>query len=325
MEECIKMTRLSLYNQDLFCGAQAIYWELSEQGHSPLPSTRTINRIISRNDLSHRRTGRYEPKGVPYPVFTSERPNQRHQMDFVGPRHLRGHLGTIRFYSLNVVDLATKRCGVQPLYNRSGNALYETIWAIWRRCGMPQHLQVDNEMAFFGSYKYPRGMGPLIRLCLWYGIELWFIPPSEPWRNAEVEGFNNHYQQKFLARVEIGSEAELEKESLAYEYKHNSRYRYSRLGGKSPLAALKQWNGYTLRFPPEGHSPQMPLDKPETGRYHLIRYIRGDGRLDVFGEKFKMPPELQYEYVVATVDVGQQRLKIFHDHILVLELNYEMR
>ncbi len=68
------MTRLSLYNQALFCGAQAILWELEEQDIQPLPSMRTINRILSRNDLTHRRTGRYEPKGVPYPSLPLSHP-----------------------------------------------------------------------------------------------------------------------------------------------------------------------------------------------------------------------------------------------------------
>ena len=105
------MTRLNLYNQDLFCGAQAIRWELEEQNVQPLPSLRTINRILSRNDLTHRRTGRYEAKGARYPNLPAKVPNFRHQADFVGPRHLRGKAGTLRFYSMNVVDLNTGRCG----------------------------------------------------------------------------------------------------------------------------------------------------------------------------------------------------------------------
>jgi len=32
IEEIIKMVRLNLYNQDLFCGAQAILWELEDLG-----------------------------------------------------------------------------------------------------------------------------------------------------------------------------------------------------------------------------------------------------------------------------------------------------
>ena len=56
IEEIVKMVRLNLYNQDLFCGAQAIYWEMEELGAKPLPSIRTITRILSRNELTYRRT-----------------------------------------------------------------------------------------------------------------------------------------------------------------------------------------------------------------------------------------------------------------------------
>jgi len=49
IEEIIKMVRLNLYNQDLFCGAQAILWEMEDLGAKPLPSVRTINRILAKN------------------------------------------------------------------------------------------------------------------------------------------------------------------------------------------------------------------------------------------------------------------------------------
>ncbi len=325
IEEIVKMIRLNLYNKRLFCGAQAILWELEEQEISPLPSLRTINRILSRNDLTHKRTGRYEPKGTPYPQFPTKLPNQRHQADFVGPRHIRNTDGAIRFYSLNTVDLSTGRCAVQPLLNRSGNAVYEAFWASWARLGMPQHLQVDNELVFFGSPKHPRGMGPLIRLCLSYGIELWFIPPSEPWRNGVVEKFNDHYQQKFLKTVQMQTEVDLRRESLRFENKHNNRYRYSKLNGKTPLQALAKMKTKPLRNPPRKSVPQTPLDKPESGCFHLIRFIRGNCKLDIFGEQFSLAPEFQYEYVVATIDVKEQRLNILHDQTKVDEFEYKLR
>jgi hypothetical protein len=43
IEEIDKIVRLNLYNQDLFCGAQAILWELEDLGIKPVPSLRTIN------------------------------------------------------------------------------------------------------------------------------------------------------------------------------------------------------------------------------------------------------------------------------------------
>ncbi len=321
----VKVTRLSLYNQDLFCGAQSILWELEEQNIKPLPSLRTINRILSRNSLTHRRTGRYEAKGTKYPLLTARTPNERHQADFVGPRHLRGSQGTIRFYGMNVVDINTGRCGTEPLLNRGGNAVYEAFWAIWGRLGIPHHLQVDNEMTFYGSPTHPRGMGPMIRLCLHYDIELWFIPQSEPWRNGVIEQFNNHYQQKFLDRVPMQTENELRIGSLAFEEKHNSRYRYSKLKGKTPLQALAQADVKRLRFPDDQPPPKMPLKKPESGRYHVIRFIRSNCKLDIFGEKFCLDPALQYEYVVATIDVEEQKLLLFHDQLQVDEFEYKLR
>jgi hypothetical protein len=59
-EEIVKMVRLSLYNRAVFCGAQAIRRELDQLGVRPLPSLRTINRILSRHGLTHGRTGLYE-------------------------------------------------------------------------------------------------------------------------------------------------------------------------------------------------------------------------------------------------------------------------
>lgn len=55
----------------------------------------------------------------------------------------------------------------------------------------------------FGSPTHPRGMLPLIRLCLHNGVEPWFIPMADPWRNGVVEKFNEHYEQKFLGKVVI--------------------------------------------------------------------------------------------------------------------------
>jgi len=40
---------------------------------------------------------------------------------------------------------------------------------------------------------------------------------------------------------------------------------------------------------------------------------------------FSAPPETQYEYVVATVDVKEQKLKLFLNMIQVEEYKYQLR
>ncbi len=321
IEKIVEIVRLNLYNKGLFCGNQAIQWEMNDMEVQQIPSLSTIGRILCRRELTHRRTGRYTPKGKKYPELPALEPNQTHQLDLVGPCYLTG---PIRFWGLNVIDTAINRCGMEPIPSKAAQSVLDAVYAIWLRMGIPENLQVDNEMAFFGSPAYPRGMGPLIRLCLRYGVNLWFIPPSEPWWNGVVEKFNDHYQQKFLAKVTMSSMTQLGQESLAFEHRHNSTYRYSKIKGKTPLKALASMEK-KLIFPSKGDAPRYPLDKPEEGCYHLVRFIRSDCRLNIFGEMFSAPPETQYEYVVATVDVKDQKLKLFLDTIQVEEYKYQLR
>jgi transposase InsO family protein len=321
IEKIVEIIRLNLYNKGLFCGNQAIRWEMEDLNVQPLPSLSTIGRILRRRELTHRRTGRYVPKGKKYPTLPAYFPNQTHQVDLVGPCYLTG---PIRFYSLHAVDTAINQCGIEPMPSRAAQNILDAVYAVWLRMGVPENLQADNELAFFGSPAHPRGMGPLIRLCLCYGVNLWFIPPSEPWWNGVVENFNDHFQEKFLAKVTMTSMPQLREESLAFEHRHNSSYRYSKIQGKTPLEALSGLKK-KLVFPSKSNPPRHPLNKPEEGCYHLVRFIRSDCRLNIFSEIFPAPPETQYEYVVATIDVKEQKLKLFLDSIQIEEYNYQLR
>lgn len=321
IERIVVDIRLELYNEGLFCGAQAIIWEMEDQGVTPIPSPRTIGRILKRNGLTHRRPGRYIPKGKKYPAPKSVTPGAVHQMDRVGPCYLKG---PVRFYSLNSIDIATGRCGIQPVSTKGGQPMIDAIWSIWSRLGFPGCQQIDNDMPFYGSPTHPRGMGQLIRLCLQNDIEPCFIPMREPWRNGVVEKFNDHWEQKFYHRIPMYSMADVERESLIFEHKHNSRIRYTKLCGKTPLATLAA-SGHKLRFPSHPQAPRLPFRKPDRGKYHVIRFIRSDGILNIFSEHFPAPPESIYEYVRATIDVSKQILQVRLDGKLIDEHPYMMR
>ncbi len=320
-DRVVLSVRYELASSDVFCGAEAIHWEM-EARHMAPPSVRTINRILRRHGVEpQRRIGRYVPKGKRYPVVTVHGPSAVHQSDFVGPCYLHG---PVRFFSLHSVDLATSRCAVQPLLHRDAQSTINGFWASWWRLGMPRHQQVDNDGAFYGSERHPRGLGPLLRLCLGHGIEAWFIPPAEPWRNGVVEHFNDRWQTHGPLRHALTGFASLTRASLGFEARHNARSRYSKLRGQTPDAALAA-SRVQLRFPPTEEPPTHPLPKPEVGRYHLVRFIRHDGTLSVFGERFRVPPEAHYEYVRATVDVARQRLLVCVDGEVIDEHRYRLR
>jgi len=305
----------------MFCGSQSIFWELKELNIKNIPSLRTIDRILSRNGLT-RQKDKYQSIGVKYPVFEAVKPNQIHQLDFVGPRYLSGG---IRFYSMNVVDLATRRCAIQPLFSKRSQDMLNAIWAIWNRIGIPKVLQVDNEMVFYGSQRYPRGMGAIIRLCLTNQSSTLFIPPNEPWRNGVIEKFNDHYQQKLLQRKIILNQKELLSSSLEFEQKFNASFKLSALNGKTPLTALKNMTT-KLVFPNTEKVPTHRIKKPEQGKYHLVRYIKSNRQLNIFGEIFKMPNSIIYEYVIATIDVKEQKLLVYDSNkYLIKSYDYKIR
>ncbi len=64
IEQIVVMQRLGLYNRGQSCGAKAIRESLDEHlDVRPLPSERTIGRILDRQGLTHGRTGWYEEDG----------------------------------------------------------------------------------------------------------------------------------------------------------------------------------------------------------------------------------------------------------------------
>jgi len=60
VEAIVVMARLERHNRNQPCGADALRKRLQTFYHlKPLPSARTIGRIIARNGLTHGRTGWY--------------------------------------------------------------------------------------------------------------------------------------------------------------------------------------------------------------------------------------------------------------------------
>jgi hypothetical protein len=76
---------------------------------------------------------------------------------------------------------------------------------------------------------------------------------------------------------------------------------------KPSVKALASKKVY-LRFPSQEKAPRYPLKKPEINRYHLVRLIRSDQKRNIFSELLPVPPEMKIEYVVATIDVKDQKI-----------------
>ena len=69
----------------------------------------------------------------------------------------------------------------------------------------------------------------------------------------------------------------------------------------------------------------MPdLDSIPDGNIILIRFIRSDRILDIFGEKFKVSKSLVYSYVKAVIVTKIYRLQLYLGEELVDTFDYQL-
>jgi hypothetical protein len=187
---------------------------------------------------------------------------------------------------------------------------------------MPDFIQFDNELSFRGSNRYPRSLGVVLRLCLYYGIHPVFIPIAEPWRNGTIERFNDTYNKKFFRRQFFPSYATLKRQSKNFQRFHNAHHRYSYLKGRTPLEVTRETEYEPTTLGPNTKLPQ--LDYIPDGEISLIRFIRSDRKLDIFGEKFKVSKDLIYSYVRAVIVTKMHRILLYLNDALVDSFDYHM-
>ena len=112
-------------------------------------------------------------------------------------------------------------------------------WTDWKTLGIPDFLQLDNDAAFCGGYKTPRRFGQFVRLCLYLGIELIFLPVAEPSRNGEVEELNGLWAHAFWERQRFASFGRVVRASPAFVHWYMTDYAPPLLVGLTPQQAQR--------------------------------------------------------------------------------------
>jgi transposase InsO family protein len=230
-------------------------------------------------------------------------------MDLVGPKYLSGGL---KFYFLNIIDIENHYAGVYPISDKSSQSVAKCLVEFWSNYGMPDYLQMDNELSFRGSNRHPRSLGIVLRLALSLGITPIFIPPAEPWRNGVIEKFNHNMLRYFFSKQKFGSIEQLSEKALDFANFHNENHRYSSQEGKTPSQVKSISQEFIL-------NKEIDLSKRidlSNGNVIFIRFIRSDRNLNILGTKFKVKQELVYNYVVAILQIESHVLIIKQNHII---------
>lgn len=296
-------------------GSLAIQWELRRLGVTPIPPSRTIERVLSRADVSRprRRSPRYASKGVPYPTPVDIDAGTTHQIDLVGPRHL---FGGVEFHALNLIDVGSHEAANDILEVVRPPLLAASLTAMWSTTGVPTVAQFDNHANFRGGIQPAwQHFGPIVATCLDLDVTPRFIPLREPWRNGVVEHFNDVWDKSFFRTEVFTGIDHLRAENTAFIEFHNTHHRYAAHGGATPAEIWRD----QLRTPlPASYQP--PTRLPARGSIEVVRYIRSNRRVDLFGKRITVAEDQTHQYVTAIIKVRTKRVivvtldgEIIHD------------
>jgi hypothetical protein len=262
--------------------------------------------------------------GIYYPALVPRYPNHIHQADLVTPRYIQGFGKTV---AVNRIDAFSSHANIGISLSKGADSVIEFFTDDWKRFGIPEYLQLDNEASFRGGMYHERSMGKLIRFCLNFGVQILFIPWKEPWRNPLIENFNGHFNRLLWLKKRFEDAEHLKRESVKFLARHNDyqTYRKDRFSKTEAVSHAKTFLPDGFRFDPETELPVTP------GKIHFIRFVRESRQIEILNESFTVDPRYVHEYLWLTIDTAQETLSIYHKasedqkHILVKELDYKLR
>jgi transposase len=296
-EDEVLRLRNDLANGDLGdSGADAIRAAMVVQRITPIPSRRTIGRILERRGVldARRRTRRPPPPIGWYLPELASRARELDSFDTVEGLVLRG--GT-ELTVLTGISVHGGLVSCWPRLSISAANVVELLTRRWRECGLPAYAQFDNALIFQGPHQYPDAVGQVIRTCLLLGVTPVFAPPREPGFQNAVESLNGRWQTKVWHRFEHASLADLELRSNRW------------LAATALRSAPRSERAPARRpFPP---NLVLDLQTHPTGTIIFIRRTDDAGFASLLGHRYFVDQHWDHRLIRSEVDLDRGCIRFF--------------
>lgn len=287
-------------------GAHSILAELQVLHIHPIPSLRTIERVLERNHMSVPKV-KLAPyvSLATYPAPSVERSNQLHEVDSVGPIYLKGQRQ--RYYIYVGKDTYDGSVCLRLYRSRKMETVLDFLGECWKSLGLPAQAQFDNAREVVGWGKAARYLSRVLRLCLRLGVEPVLIPPGHPQRNGSVENFNGWFQPRLFQR-HYSQAGALKRELQRLEETVNTQHVQPRLGGLTPAQHRRRSQlrklPATYPIPHEG----LPI---AAGRITFFRQVTAHGNIHLLSQTFQVGKRLKGEYVKIVLDTQRAHLTMY--------------
>jgi Homeodomain-like domain/Integrase core domain len=287
-------------------GATAILTELKALGFRPLPSPRTIERVLQRNGLTAPRV-RLAPllPRQPYPGPQARASNDLHEVDLVGPIYLKGRRQ--RYYIWVGKDAFDGAVCLRLAESRRMDEVLGFLGECWKDLGRPEQVQFDNARELCGWGPSARTLSRVIRLCLRFGVSPVFIPEGEPQFNGSVENFNGWFQDPLFDR-HFKRPGDLRRELARLQEAVNTQHAHPRLGGQTPAQHRR---GLRLqKLPARFAVPTGRLPVAE-GRVTFLRRVSAAGAVTLLSQAFRVGKRHRGLCLRLVLDTGRGALTAY--------------
>lgn len=301
-------------------GAPSIARELEQLGLAPLPSLRTIERVLERAHLTspRLRLARRIPR-MDYPMPKAEDTNQVHQVDLVGPRYLTDDPTQYYFYVCK--DVFDQQVYVEFWPGNRMDTVLGFLIRAWQRLGLPQQVQFDNGRQFYSPGRYARSVNRVIRLALRLGVQPVFIPTAQPQRNGSVENFNGWFQPLLLRQTFSNARA-VRRELRLLMNSANETHTHQNLGFKTSTQFRRTKR---LRMLPADFHLDFDNIPLAVGKVIFIRLVNQAGSVSILDEVVKIGRRFRFQYVKAILKTHPQRLKLYCNGRLIKSITFLLR
>jgi hypothetical protein len=191
----------------------------------------------------------------------------------------------------------------------------------WQRVGLPRFLQLDNDVLFGNSGRWPASLNRVIRLALLVGVQVVFNPEGEPFRNGAIERFNGWLQERLFA-IRLVSASQVRRELRALMEVCWHEHIHPDLAGRT-TAQVRQHGA--LRYLPttfKQHVGDLPI---AVGKVLFIRRVRPSGCITVLKVNLKVGKRWRGQYVKAILHTRTQTVSVYHGNKRIKQLAYPLR
>jgi hypothetical protein len=216
--------------------------------------------------------------------------------------------GGERVQTFNTVDVYSNDVSSSSHGAKTALCACKHLLQTWQQLGIPDVAQFDNESAFSGG-NHPWVLGRVVRLCLYLGIDVLFIPLGEADYNSPVETFNHLWAQRFWGRHHFTRRRDVSRVQRAFLAWYRTEY----VAPRQPDTPERMRLGTRLHTLGPRDATGLPHRLPIcAGHVHAVRRVSPEGRVRFLNQTLRVGKRYRERYVWLTLETAHPRLSIWY-------------